>query len=53
MTVKVQTDTPGTYRGVIIVVTQDPTVTNPSNQSPWMPWSRTSFIPSFLPLLMK
>jgi hypothetical protein len=53
MTVKVQTDTPGTYRGVIIVVAQDPTVTNPIQSVTVDAVVANQFYPSFLPLLMK
>ena len=54
MTVNVTPGTsPGTYRGVIVIVAQDPTVTNPVQSVIVTAVVANQFNYSFLPLIIK
>jgi hypothetical protein len=53
MTVKVQTNTPGTYRGMIIIVANDQTVTNPVQSVTVDAVVANQFTFNFLPLMIK
>jgi hypothetical protein len=53
MTVKVQTNTPGAYRGMIIIVANDPTVTNPVQSVVVDAVVANQFYFRFMPLMSK
>jgi hypothetical protein len=53
MTVKVQTNTPGTYRAVIVVAAQDPTLAEPVRTIPVTAVVANQFNFNYLPLISK